>query len=90
MSSLDYKLVELYYIKKSPYTTTILVILIAYIYIYIYNLLPNKRTLMNKSTEENGEIPIHLDGVLQNLISRKSVPLFQKQPFTDVLQSSCS
>ena len=27
---------------------------------------------------------------LQNLISRKSVPPFQKQPFADVLQSRCS
>ena len=26
---------------------------------------------LKKSTEENGEIPIHLDGKLQNLISRK-------------------
>ena len=27
---------------------------------------------------------------LQNLISRKSVPPFQKQPFADILQSGCS
>ena len=45
---------------------------------------------MKKSTEENGEIPIHLDGKLQNLISRKSGSPFQKQPFADVLQCRCS
>ena len=39
---------------------------------------------------QNGEIPIHLDGKLQNLISRKSMPPFQNQPFADVLQSRCS
>ena len=27
---------------------------------------------------------------LQNLISRKSLPPFQKQPFADVIQSRCS
>ena len=27
---------------------------------------------------------------LQNLISRKSVPPFQRHPFADVLQSTCS
>ena len=27
---------------------------------------------------------------LQNVISSKSVPPFQKQPFADVLQNSCS
>ena len=43
------------------------------VYIYIY-----KRTLMKKSSSENGEIPIHFDGKLQNLISRKSIPSFQK------------
>ena len=33
---------------------------------------------MKKSSSENGEIPIHFDGKLQNLISRKSIPSFQK------------
>ena len=56
-------------------------------YVYIQ---PNKRTLIKKSSEENGEIPMHLDGKLQNLISGKSMPPFQKQPFADVLQSRCS
>ena len=41
-----------------------------------------------KSSEENGEMPIHLDGKLQNLISGKLMPPFQKQPFADVLQSN--
>ena len=45
---------------------------------------------MKKSTEENGEIPIHLDRKLQNFIRRKSGPPFQKQPFADVLQCRCS
>ena len=30
------------------------------------------------------------DGKLQNLISRKSMPPFENQPFADVLQSRCS
>ena len=47
-------------------------------------------TLIQKSSEENGEIPKHLDGKLQNLISRKSMPLSQKQPFGDVLRSRYS
>ena len=64
-----------------------LVIFIAYIYIYIYIY---KRTLIKKSSSENGEIPIHFDGKLQNLISRKSIPSFQKQLFADVLPSMCS
>ena len=45
---------------------------------------------MKKLTEENGEILIHLDGKLQNLISRKSGSPFQKQAFADVLQCRCS
>ena len=48
------------------------------------------RTLINKSSQKIGEIPIHLYGKLQNLISGKSMPPFQKQPFEDVLQSRCS
>ena len=37
--------------------------------------------------EKSREIPIHLDGKLQNLISGKSIPPFQKQRFEDVLQT---
>ena len=37
--------------------------------------------------EKSREIPIHLDGKLQNLISGKSIPPFQKQLFEDVLQT---
>ena len=31
-------------------------------------------------------MPVHLDDKLQNLISRKSVPPFQKHPFADVFK----
>ena len=47
-----------------------------------------KRTLIKNQLKENGENPIISQHVvkLQNLISRISVPPFQKQPFADVLQ----
>ena len=53
------------------------------IYIYIYI------CIIKKSTEKNRENRIHLDGKLQNLISTKSGPPFQKHPFVVVLQSRC-
>ena len=70
-----------------------LVIFIAYnIYIFFFGKIIYSLTKepLKKSSEENGEISIHLDGKLQNLISGKSMPPFQKQLFADVLQSRCS
>ena len=52
----------------------------------------NKRTLIKDQLKDNGEDAIISQYVvkLQNLISRISVPPFQKQPFPDVLQIRCS
>ena len=48
-------------------------------------------TLIKKSTERKLRNFDYISMVkLQNLISRKLVPPFQKQPFADVLQSRCS
>ena len=91
-SSLDHKLAEhLLHLKTTLYNNNpcniYCLYICVYIYIYIY---PNKRTLAKKSSEENREMPIHLDGKLQNLITDKSMPPFRKQPFADILQSRCS
>ena len=72
------------YIYYIYYILYMYVCICIYIYIYMYI------CIIKKSTEENRENRIHLDGKLQNLISTKSGPPFQKHPFVVVLQSRCS
>ena len=52
----------------------------------------NERTVIKNQQKENRENPIIYQYIekLQNLISGKSVPSFQKLPFADILQSRCS
>ena len=60
-------------------------------YTFVAKIIEQKNPNKESTERINGENPIIYQCIVkfQNLMGRISVPPFQKQPFTDVLQSKC-